>query len=313
MEWGIYLREPSWSVEKLRSFVEEVESLGIYHGIYTNDHLTGFDDKINGKEPYLDAWTFITAVLMWSRKIHGGHTVLCQSFRNPAILAKMTASIDFLSKGRFELLLGTGWKEDEYLAYGYPFPPPSVRLRQLEETVTIIKALLNPNIEEWDFKGEFWTLKDNRNFPKPSNPIPIHLGGSKPRFLKMAARIADGFNTGLNFKDSIRVYHKFDEEVQNLGKNPSDIIKSAFGGMYIFKTENEVFTHAKDLITNNQRFSDKNPSDLVQEMPWGTPETLAEKLKEFIESTGVYKFISHFQCSFADPLSTFKDEVLPLL
>ncbi len=313
IKWGVYLRQPDWSVEQLQTFVEKAEALD-YYGIYTNDHLTGFDKQREGKEPYLEAWTFITAVLMWSKKLRGGHTVLCQSFRNPALLAKMTATLDVLSNGRFELFLGAGWKEDEYLAYGFPFPTPGERLKQLEEYVTIIRNLLDPKIDTWDFEGKFWTLKNSRNFPKPiTQPFPIHLGGKGPRFVKLAAKIADGFNTGGYFHKSIEVFQRFDNEVTKLGLKPSDKIKSFFGGIRIFKREEDMQEYAKELRKNDERFADQTVEELVKTQPWGTPEILAEKIRTFIDATNVHFLIFAYRSNYGDPLEVFKDEVLPLI
>ncbi|MFX0092193.1 MAG: LLM class flavin-dependent oxidoreductase [Candidatus Hodarchaeota archaeon] len=313
IKWGVYLRQPEWSVDQLRRFVEEADKLG-YHGIYTNDHLIGFDKTINCKEPYLEAWTFMTTVLAWSQRLHAGHTVLAQSFRNPALLAKMISSLDFLSKGRFELFLGAGWNEEEYLAYGYQFPRPGIRLRQLEEAVTIIKNLMNPNIEEWNFKGEFWTLKQNRNFPKPqTQPFPIHLGGEKPKFIKMAARIADGYNTGLSLKRALPLFNQFNTEVKKLEKDPSKRIKSYFGGLNIFKNEQEIINYAKEIIQRNPSVSTTDPVEYAEGQLWGTPEIIATKIRKFTEESGVRFFILKYQCSYDNPLALFWDEVRPLI
>ncbi len=311
LTWGVYLREPTWSVKQLEDFVDKVEQLG-YHGIYTNDHLIGFDETVNGKAPYLEAWTFMTAVLMWTKRLHTGHTVLCQSFRNPALLAKMTASLDFLSSGRFELFLGAGWKEDEYLAYGYDFPSHGVRLRQLEEYMTIIRHSLDPSLDEWDFKGEFWSLKKHRNFPKPKTwPFPIHLGGSGPRFIKMAARIADGFNTGHDIIEAKRKFDLFDQHVRALDHDSSQKIKSYFGGLRIFRDENEMTQAAKDLISKNKSFQEKKPSEIIERFFWGTPEMLVEKLQQFIDDTGVKYFIFSYRSTSGDALTRFWDEIRP--
>ncbi|MFW9992189.1 MAG: LLM class flavin-dependent oxidoreductase [Candidatus Odinarchaeota archaeon] len=313
IKWGIYLRQPEWTVDQIQQFVEHAEELG-YHGIYTNDHLTGFDKNVGGKEPYLEAFTFMTAVLMWSKRLHAGHTVLCQSFRNPALLAKMVSSLDILSKGRFELFLGAGWKEDEYQAYSFPFPGPGTRLRQLEEYVTIIRNLMDPAGESWDFEGEFWLLKNSRNFPKPITwPFPIHLGGNGPLFIKMAARIADGYNTGYDFTNTLERYKKFDEEVSNQGGDPTKKIKSLFGGARVFKTETEAFDHAKDLIKNNEQLAGKKLEDIVKMNLWGTPEVLAEKIRDFIDKSGCRYFILAYRSSYGNPIDVFWDEVRPLI
>ena len=313
IKWGVYLREPSWSTDQLYDYINKLDNGFAFYGLFTNDHLTGFDKSVGGRENYLEAWTFITSVLMWSKRLHAGHTVLCQSFRNPAFLAKQVSTLDNLSKGRFDLLLGAGWKEDEYAAYGYPFPSPGERLKQLEEQVTIIRHLLDPTIDSLNYSGKYWTLKEARNFPKPyTKNLPIHLGGSKPRFIKLAARVADGFNTGSDYKTAIERFSKFDDEVSNIGEDPSNRIKSFFGGLRIFKNNQEAITFAKDQILKNDEFKNKSPQELVNNQMWGDPETLAGKVRN-LSAIGTNFFIFKYISSYGDPLAVFWDDVRPLI
>ncbi|MFW9854245.1 MAG: LLM class flavin-dependent oxidoreductase [Candidatus Thorarchaeota archaeon] len=312
-KWGLYLREPNWSVTELREYVKRVDEQFDYWGIYTNDHLTGFDKSIGGRENYLEAWTFITTMLMWSKRLHGGHTVLCQSFRNPSLLAKMVSSLDILSGGRFELFLGAGWKEDEYLAYGYPFPPPGERLKQTEEAVDILRNLFDPEITGINLEGEFWSLKNSRNFPKPqTQPFPIHLGGSKIRFIRMAARIADGFNTGGEIEKAIERFQVFDTEVKKLNGDPKDKVKSYFGSLHIFQSEEEALVKAKEIISNRMDSNKITPEDFVRNRLWGTPEVLADKLRRLNE-IDVRFFVLKYQSSKGDPLVEFWDNVRPMI
>src|SRR5215211_1502634 len=109
---------------------------GRFTALWAVDHLQerGADDLIEG-------WTTLAYFGARHHALQLGHVVLAQSFRNPALLAKMAATLQHLSGGRYTLGLGTGWHEGEYHAYGYEFPPPGVRLAQLDETVRIVKAL----------------------------------------------------------------------------------------------------------------------------------------------------------------------------
>src|SRR5690606_26754605 len=91
--------------------------------------------------PTLEAWTVLPFLAAKFTHYEVGPMVLGQSYRNPALLALMAASLQTLSNGRFVMGIGAGWKEDEYRAYGYPYPSPGVRLEQLEETLEIFKRL----------------------------------------------------------------------------------------------------------------------------------------------------------------------------
>src|SRR6266540_6561819 len=94
-----------------------------------------------GDADQLEGFTALSYMAALHPQLKFGHTVLCQSFRNPALLATMSATLQFLSGGRFILGIGAGWNEEEYRAYGYDFPPAHTRVAQLEEALQIIKAL----------------------------------------------------------------------------------------------------------------------------------------------------------------------------
>src|SRR6516162_7701668 len=104
-----------------------------------------------------------------------GALVLCQSYRNPALVAKMAANLQLLSRGRFILGIGAGWKEDEYRAYGYPFPDTKTRLEELEEAVQIMKAMWSTRSATFD--GKHYRIREAFCEPQPSPVIPLLIGG----------------------------------------------------------------------------------------------------------------------------------------
>jgi alkanesulfonate monooxygenase SsuD/methylene tetrahydromethanopterin reductase-like flavin-dependent oxidoreductase (luciferase family) len=121
--------------------------------------------------------------------------VLCNSFRNPALLAKMASSLDVISGGRLVLGIGAGWMEEEYGAYGYHFPSMKVRIEQLEEALEVIKRLFT--VEKATFQGKYYAVRDAVNLPRPlQRPHPPILigGGGERRMLRLVARYADVWN-----------------------------------------------------------------------------------------------------------------------
>ncbi len=100
---------------------------GHFDSAWMIDHLQFGDNDV------LEGFTTLTYLSALHPQLKFGNSVLCQSFRNPALLAKMTATLQFMSGGRFILGLGAGWHEEEYKAYGYEFPTAPVRVEQLEE------------------------------------------------------------------------------------------------------------------------------------------------------------------------------------
>src|SRR5687768_15720688 len=120
-------------MEDLGRVLEVVK--GHYGSAWFVDHLQFENNDL------MEGWTAVSYLSALHPELQWGHAVLCQSFRNPALLAKMSATLHFMSGGRFILGMGAGWHEEEYLAYGYPFPSAGQRVEELEEAMRIIKAL----------------------------------------------------------------------------------------------------------------------------------------------------------------------------
>ncbi len=152
-----------------------------------------------------------------------GALVLCQSYRNPALVAKMAANLQLASGGRFILGLGAGWKEDEYEAYGYTFPDTRTRLEQLEEAAIIVKAM-------WasapvTFVGKHYSVRDAYCVPRPEPAIPLLIGGGgEEKTLAIVARRADWWNfnscTVEEYARKVAILRRHCEQV---GRDPAEI------------------------------------------------------------------------------------------
>jgi alkanesulfonate monooxygenase SsuD/methylene tetrahydromethanopterin reductase-like flavin-dependent oxidoreductase (luciferase family) len=140
----------------------------------------------------LESWTRLAFLAGAYPRFRYGHLVLAQGFRNPALVAKMAASLSELTDGRFVLGLGAGWKEDEYVAYGYGFPDAATRVEQLAESIELIRALWSG--EPTTYRGEHFRVEDAVCRPAPSQPIPVLVGARGRRALEVAARLADQWN-----------------------------------------------------------------------------------------------------------------------
>ncbi|MBU7016718.1 MAG: LLM class flavin-dependent oxidoreductase, partial [Theionarchaea archaeon] len=134
-----------------------------YDSIWVSDHF--FQFKKHEYQNCMDAWTLLAALAAKTEKIRLGTLVTCNSYRNPAVLAKMAATVDVISDGRLFFGIGAGWKEDEYTAYGIPFPPVKERMDRLEEAIQIIQLLWTES--KATFKGEFYQIVDAISAPKP--------------------------------------------------------------------------------------------------------------------------------------------------
>ena len=166
------------------------ERLG-YHSLWLMDHLAAPAAEEND---CLEAWTLATALAARSERIRIGHLVLCNSFRHPALLAKMAATLDRVSGGRLELGLGWGSQPGELSSFGIGEEPPAVRAARLRETIEILRLLFSG--ERVSYEGRFFRLKNAIARPTPVQPhLPIHIGGAGPRLtLPIVREHADWWN-----------------------------------------------------------------------------------------------------------------------
>jgi alkanesulfonate monooxygenase SsuD/methylene tetrahydromethanopterin reductase-like flavin-dependent oxidoreductase (luciferase family) len=128
-----------------------------FHSVYTYDHFLPYYAPSN-KNDFFECFTLLSSIAAITTKVKLGQVVTCNSYRNPALLAKILSTLDVISNGRIELGIGAGWYEEEYRQYGYDFPSTVVRIEQLDEAVSIIKAMWSK--QKASFKGKYYSIKD---------------------------------------------------------------------------------------------------------------------------------------------------------
>jgi F420-dependent oxidoreductase-like protein len=143
-----------------------------------------------------EAFTMLTALAGVTSRVGLGHIVSCAAYRNPALQAKMLATMDVLSGGRMTAGIGAGWKREEWEAYGYEFPSTRERLDRLEESLEVLTRMLEPGDGHATFEGRHARVGDAINLPKPlQRRLPIMVGGNgRERTWRLAARYADELN-----------------------------------------------------------------------------------------------------------------------
>ncbi len=269
---------------------------GHFDSAWTIDHLQFGDAGV------LEGFTTLTYMAALHPKLTFGHTVLCQSFRNPALVAKMGATLQLLSGGRFTLGIGAGWHEEEYRAYGYDFPDAGTRVEQLEEVLQIIKALWTQ--EQVTFEGKHYRVVEARCEPRPEPAPPILLGAFRPRMLRLAARYADEWNvSSCRAGRYERMLREFERACAESGRSPSAIRRSWGGGCACATTREEA-----EALYRRDPDNDEENFDLV-----GTPQQVVEQMRPFIHM-GVDRFM--LDCGGFPKLTTLEmliQEVLPAL
>ena len=195
---------PRWG--DLRDMARAAESVG-FDTLFVPDHLlfrqSPTDNLMQVEMPegqtrgVWEAWTLLAAMAEATTRIELGPFVACNSFRNPAVLAKMAVTLDEISNGRLVLGIGAGWHEPEYHAFGIPFDR---RVARLEEALQIIVPLLREG--KVDFDGEFYQARECEIIPggpRPAGP-PVLIGAQRPRMMRLAAQYADIFDTDFHLE-----------------------------------------------------------------------------------------------------------------
>jgi F420-dependent oxidoreductase-like protein len=170
----------------------QVDALG-FDSAWLFDHLQ--TEPVPTDEITFEAFTGLTALAVETARVRLGHLVLCAGYRNPALVAKMIATLDVISGGRAELGLGAGWKEDEFVAYGWGFPSLRARMAALEDALEITSRMLAGG--RTTYEGTTARVRDAINVPHGVQEprIPILVGGNGPnRTWRLAARYADELN-----------------------------------------------------------------------------------------------------------------------
>lgn len=175
---------------EIRAMTEQAEESGL-DAIWLYDHLL-YRFPEQGTIGIWECWTLLAALAEATQRVELGTLVLCNSFRNPALLAKMAHTLDEVSAGRFILGIGAGWNKPEYDAFGFPF---ANRVSRFEEAVQVIRPLLRDG--HVDFDGRYYQARNceiTPRSPRPNGP-PLMIGSNGPRMLRLTARYADMWNT----------------------------------------------------------------------------------------------------------------------
>ncbi|MBA3687528.1 MAG: TIGR03560 family F420-dependent LLM class oxidoreductase [Chloroflexi bacterium] len=214
--------DPSAAWRRSIEVARHAEELG-FESIWLYDHFQ--TDPTPEDEITFEAFTLLAALGAWTERVRLGHLVLGAGYRNPALVAKMASTLDVVTDGRMELGLGAGWKEDEYLAFGYDFPPTRERLAILGDTLEIVARMFSGT--HATFAGKHRLVTDAINVPaglqKPR--IPIVVGGNGPSVtFRLAARHADELNLdGLTPEEVARAIPLVRDRCDEIGRDPDSL------------------------------------------------------------------------------------------
>ncbi len=270
-----------------------------WHCLYVPDHFMPHDarDRPRGG-PFLEAWSCLTALAMLAQKVRVGTLVLGNTYRHPAVVANMAATLDQLSAGRVTLGVGAGWQVNEHRAYGIAFPDVRERLDRFEEACAIIRALTRGTPATYE--GTYYALRNAPCEPVPVQPaLPILVGGGgERRTLAIAARYSDAWHTWATSSEFRRKSQLLDRHCEVTGRNPADIRRLSGAVVTIVPAS-------------------RRPVAQVEGTLAGTAADLAEALDEYHQA-GVEEFIVRDDARIPaaatnDLLLQFQQEVVRLL
>lgn len=313
---------PAIGFNHAQAFAELAENLGFYC-VSFGDHIfmnmtLSRSVAPNPRTPKLECYTTLAALAAVTKRVRLMTNVTPMGFRNPALLAKMTSTLDVISGGRLIAGLGTGWLREEFDACDIPFPDNRERTDRLAEGISILKSMWTE--EETNYRGRYYSIEHGVNFPKPVQKPhpPIMLGGFRKRILELAAREADIVNLvppgrsdmgQLNY-DASRFKEKVAELLKNAraaGRNADAIELSSFSFVLIAADHSEADAMLQSVadsvgLTGEQVL--RSPMVLA-----GTPSELRRLLRNWIEELGT----SFFCCVFLNraAMQLFAKEVMP--
>ncbi|HEX4905171.1 MAG TPA: LLM class F420-dependent oxidoreductase [Acidimicrobiales bacterium] len=293
--------ESKW--QAAMAIATEIEELG-YDSIWLYDHFHNVPRPAH--EAVFECWMTAAALSQATSRVRIGQMVGCNSYRSPAVLAKMTSTFDVISGGRLDWGIGAGWYENEYKGYGFEFPAPKVRIGMLREAVEIVKSMWTE--PETTYDGTYYSLQRAHCDPKPLQQPhpPIWIGGGGEQLtLRVVARHADVSNFGGKPEEWQRKAEILQGHCKAVGRDYDEIRKTISGELLVRETEAEIDAMGTQSLWGEPLESWK-AGNLV-----GTPEQVAEKVQRYVDlgCTGFVPWCSDYPST--ESLRLFAEQVIP--
>jgi len=279
MDLGVQI-EPQFgfSYADVVRIAREAESAG-FRALWVSDHLMLGAEAV--ATDCLEAWTLLSALAVDTKKIRIGPMVTSQSYRNPALLAKMAAGVDQVSGGRLEFGIGAGWKEVEYRAYGYAYPDDPTRVTQLVEALEICTRLWTE--PKATYRGTHYRIEEAVSSPKPlQRPLPIWIGGTKPRVMRIAAKFAHVFNMSNPSQPPepriAELNNALPKACKAVGRDPATLKRSLFIQVLAAPTRREVDEIAAE-VGSRAKLSGPDWLKARPAVIVGTPDEVGQRLR----------------------------------
>jgi F420-dependent oxidoreductase-like protein len=279
------ISDPAQAYETMSRVAQEAEALN-FHSIWLYDHFHTVPTPT--QEVTFECWTSTAALARDTKRVRIGQLVTCNSYRNPALLAKMASTVDALSHGRLDFGIGAGWYEEEYRAYGYAYPETRERLQRLREAIQVILAMWMQ--DEARFEGMYYQVRGAINQPKGVQKphIPLLIGGEGEKVtLRLVAQYGDACNIGGGIANIKRKLAVLKQHCDELGRDYNSIRRTTLvDDCAIAATEEQAI--AKLTPAQREDLESLRQTELI-----GTPAMIRQRLAQY-EEAGIQEIVVRF-------------------
>jgi len=317
--------ELHWGV--MAGLAKRTDELSEWESIWVYDHFHTVPEP--SPEATHEAWSLMAAFAAVTGRVRLGQMCTCMTYRNPAYLAKVAATVDIISEGRVEMGIGAGWYEHEWRAYGYGFPTAGERIGRLAEGVQVFRDMWTKGSATLD--GTYYQVDGALCAPRPlqgtsqpgsaANGIPMWIaGGGEKKTLRIAAQYADYTNfdgtlEGFQHKSAVLRQH-----CDDLGRDFGDIVRTANYNVVIGENAKEVrdrLAWLRDHFVKaglSEQAAERQVENIATQPAVGTPDQIVETLKA-LEAQGMTYAITYFQEAAYDTsgIDLFENYVIPEL
>ncbi len=272
LRFGIKTAPQHTTYEAMLAVWKEADATPVIEHAWLFDHFAPIFSDVNG--PCLEGWTLLAAYAAQTTRLRVGLMVTGNTYRHPAVLANMAATVDVISNGRLDLGIGAGWNEYEHTSMGIPLYAPGERIRRFGEACEIIKRLFTQELT--DFDGRYYQLKEARCEPKPvQKPTPPFVigGGGEKLTLRIVATYADVWNfAGGSVEEFTRKVAILHQHCAEVGRDPAKIELSV-----------QLPVNYDDLTSTTettQRFVDAGATHLILNLRYPYPARIVTRLAD---------------------------------
>jgi F420-dependent oxidoreductase-like protein len=278
------INDPIQAYETMTQVAQTAEEVG-FASIWLVDHFHTTPHP--SQEVTFECWTSTAALARDTHTIRLGQMVTCNSYRSPALLAKMASTVDVLAHGRLNFGIGAGWYEHEYRAYGYDYADAPQRLRQLREAVQIILAMWQE--DETHFEGAWYHVRGAINQPKGVQQphIPLLIGGDGEKVtLKLVAQYADACNVGDDPSSVKQKLAVLKQHCQTVGRDYESILRTSSTVCLLADSDEQALAQLP--AERKARLGAQVNTALI-----GSPETIRQRIAAY-EEAGVQELVLRF-------------------